>query len=35
VSRKIKKRWKIYFINLDEPVTADFLAAEIRNEFGG
>jgi Tol biopolymer transport system component len=35
VSRKIKKRWKLYFINLDEPVTAEFLAAEIRKKIGG
>jgi len=30
VSRKIKKTWILHFINLDEPVTAEFIAAEIR-----
>lgn len=30
VSRKIKGRWVLYFINLDDPLDADFIAAEIR-----
>lgn len=34
VSRKTKKRWTLYFINLGEPLTADFLAAEIRKKIG-
>jgi WD40 repeat protein len=30
VSRKIKGRWVLYFINLDDPLDADFIAGEIR-----
>ncbi len=35
VSRKMRKRWTLYFINLVEPVTADFIASEIRKRIGG
>jgi len=31
-SRKIKGRWILHFINLANPVTADFLAAEIQKK---
>lgn len=34
VSRKIRKRWVLYFINLGDPLTADFIAAEIRKKDG-
>lgn len=33
VSRKVKGRWVLYFINLEDPVDADFIAAEIRKRF--
>lgn len=33
VSRKIKGRWVLYFINMENPVEADFIAAKIRNRF--
>ena len=35
VSRKIKKRWVLHFINLDEPISAEFIAAEIRKKGRG
>jgi TolB protein len=33
VSRKIKDRWVLYFINLEDPLDADFIAAQIRKRF--
>ena len=34
VSRKIKGRWTLYFINLDDPLDADFLVAETKKRKG-
>jgi Tol biopolymer transport system component len=33
VSRKIKGRWVLYFINLEDPVDADVIADQIRKRF--
>ena len=35
VSRKIRGRWVLHFINLDDPLAADFLVREIRKRQGG
>jgi len=34
VSRKIRGRWALYFINLDDPLDADYIVAEIKKEKG-
>jgi len=34
VSRRTKQRWMLYFINLDDPLDADFIVAEIRKRKG-
>ena len=34
VSRKIRGRWVLYFINLDEPLSAEFLVGEIKKRKG-
>jgi Tol biopolymer transport system component len=34
VSRRIRGRWTLYFINLDDPLDADFLVAEINKRKG-
>ncbi len=33
VSRRVKGRWVLYFINLEDPLDADFISAKIRERF--
>jgi Tol biopolymer transport system component len=34
VSRKVKNRWVLYFINLEDPLDAEFIVAEIKKRKG-
>jgi Tol biopolymer transport system component len=35
LSRKIRGRWVLYFVNMEDPVDAEVIAAEIRKKFAG